>query len=114
MEATEIASSKVHVGIPMHHYLTHLLSDIAYATQKVSWPFVEQEVDIHGWLSPEEEDNTKSTCHRRKLSDEQIHELLSALKTMPDAYNWSFVLQIEGPERIQYARFAIISVSRRK
>lgn len=101
----------------MRHYLTHLLSDIAYATRKVSWPFVEQEIDIHGWLSPEEEGNTapvgelKEWTGIRKehlppeemLSNEQIHELLSALKTMLDAYNWSFVLQIEVPERIQYA-----------
>lgn len=101
----------------MEKNLTHLLSDIAYATQKVSWPFVEQEIDIHDWLSPEEEDNTGPVRELKEwtgirnehlppeemLSNEQIHELLSALKTMLDAYNWSFVLQIEVPERIQYA-----------
>ena len=37
------------------------------------------------------------------LSDEQLQHLLTALKKMLDGYNWSFVLQIEVPERIQYA-----------
>lgn len=34
--------------------------------------------------------------------DEQVNRLLDALKKMLDAYNWSFVLQTQVPERIQY------------
>ena len=37
------------------------------------------------------------------LSDAQLHQLLNALKDMLDAYNWSFVVQTEVPERIQYS-----------
>ena len=37
------------------------------------------------------------------LKDEQVNDLLNALKKMLDACNWSFVLQTEAPERIQYA-----------
>ena len=37
------------------------------------------------------------------LNDEQVNYLLLALKKMLDAYNWSFVLQTQVPERIQYA-----------
>ena len=37
------------------------------------------------------------------LNNEQVNELLNALKKMLDAYNWSFVLQMQIPERIQYA-----------
>ena len=36
------------------------------------------------------------------LSDEQVYILLEALKKMLDAYNWSFVLQTNVPEHIQY------------
>ena len=36
------------------------------------------------------------------LTDSQLIKLLNALKKMLDAYNWSFVLLIETPERIQY------------
>ena len=36
------------------------------------------------------------------LNDEQVSSTLAALKKMLDAYSWSFVLQTEVPERIQY------------
>ena len=36
------------------------------------------------------------------LEDEHLHQLFEALKKMLDAYNCSFVLQIQVPERIQY------------
>lgn len=36
------------------------------------------------------------------LNDEQVSCTLAALKKMLDAFNWSFVLQTEVPERIQY------------
>ena len=101
----------------MQRYLTYLLSDIAYATQNVSWPFVEQEVDIHDWISPEEEDRIAPVRQLEEwtgirqeqlpphgmLSDGQVHQLLEALKKMLDAHNWSFVLQNEVPVHIQYA-----------
>jgi hypothetical protein len=100
----------------MHSYLSHLLSDIAYATDNVSWPFIKEAVDWQDWISPEEEEQTAPVRNLEEwtgikqeqlppanlLSDEQIVALLDALKKMLDAYNWSFVLQINVPERIQY------------
>src|SRR5438046_1403638 len=62
----------------MQKYLEQLLADIDYAT-KAQLPPVEM------------------------LTDEQTHLLLEALKQMLNEYNWSFVLQIEVPECIQYA-----------
>ena len=100
----------------MHPYLTHLLSDIAYATENVSWPSFEEAMDWHDWISPEEEDRIAPARDLEAwtgikqeqlppvamLSDDQVHVLLEALKKMLDAYNWSFVLQISVPERVQY------------
>lgn len=102
----------------MHHYLTHLLSDIASATENVSWPFIRKEggYDLGDWIPDEEEERMAPgreldawTGIRQEqlppvdmLSDEQVHTLLVALKKLLDAYNCSFVLQTEVPERIQY------------
>jgi hypothetical protein len=101
----------------MAKYISQLLIDIAYATENVSWPFVEEDGDLHDWIPPDEEERTAAvrdleewTGIRKEqlpppemLSDTQVVWLLSALKAMLDAYNWSLVLQIEVPERIQYA-----------
>ncbi|MEO8148306.1 MAG: hypothetical protein ABI723_11740 [Bacteroidia bacterium] len=101
----------------MEKYIEQLLTDINYATQNVSVPFAEQEMDLHDWLSDEEDDKIAPVRNLEEwtgickdqlpphemLSDEQVHCLLNALKKMLDAYNWSFVIQIEVPVRIQYA-----------
>ena len=47
----------------MHHYLTHLLADIAQATAAVPYT-PEDGWDLHDWLSPEEEE---ATAPRRQL-----------------------------------------------
>ena len=100
----------------MEKYLEQLLADIAYATDNVSWPFAEKELQLHDWISNEDEDKTapirdieewtgiskEQLPPQEMLNDEQVHSLLEALKKMLDAYNWSFVLQIQVPERIQY------------
>ena len=100
----------------MQAYINQLLSDIAYATENVSWPFAEKELHLHDWISDEEESKTAPlkgleewTGIRREmlppqdmLNDEQLNLLLEILKKMLDAYNWCFVMQIEVPERIQY------------
>ena len=101
----------------MQKYLEQLLTDIAYATENVSWPFIEKELHLHDWISDEDEDKTAPVrsleewtgiskemlpCEDR-MSDEQVNHLLEALKKMLNAYNWSFVLQTQVPERIQYA-----------
>ena len=100
----------------MERYIEQLLTDITYATENVSWPFVGNESFLLDWISEEEEEKT---AHVRKLeewtgiskdqlppadrlSDNHVSELLVALKKMLDAYNWSFVLQTDVPERIQY------------
>jgi len=101
----------------MQKYISQLLADIAYATENVGLPFVEKELELHDWISDEEEDKTAPirnleewTGIRKEmlppegmLNDEQVNRLLDALKKMLDAYNWSFVLQTEVSQRIQYA-----------
>ena len=101
----------------MQQYIEQLLADIAYTTQNVSLPFVEKELQLHDWISDEDEEkrapirNLEEWTGIRKemlppgemLNDEQLNRLLDALKKMLDAYNWSFVLQTQVPERIQYA-----------
>lgn len=97
-------------------YVEHLLADIAVATENVEWPYREAEWSVWDWIPDEEEE---ATAPRRlleewtgirkvqlppvdSLNDDQVHRLLAALKGMLDAYNWSFIMQIEVPERIQY------------
>ena len=101
----------------MEKYLNQLLTDIADATENVSWPFVEKELQLHDWITDEEEEKTAPVRKLEEwtgiskeqlppdemLNDEQVNRLLEALKKMLDAYNWSFVLQTQVPERIQYA-----------
>ncbi len=101
----------------MQKYISQLLEDIIYAAENVSWPFAEKELQLHDWISDEEEDKIAPVRNLQEwtgiskemlpaeemLNDEQVNLLLHALKKMLDAYNWSFVLQTQVPERIQYA-----------
>lgn len=101
----------------MQKYITQLLGDMAHATENVSLPFVEKELQLHDWISDEEEDKIVPVRNLEEwtgiskemlpaeemLNDEQVNFLLNTLKKMLDAYNWSFVLQTQVPERIQYA-----------
>lgn len=101
----------------MEKYISQLLADLAYSTENIAWPFVERELELCDWVSPEEEERTAPIRELEEwtgisreqlpppemLSDDHIKKLLEALKTLLDAYNWSFVLQTEVPERIQYA-----------
>lgn len=100
----------------MESYVIQLLEDLAFATENVSWPFVEKEVDLWDWIPEEEEDRTAPvrdledwTGIRQEmlppatmLNDNQVERLLEALKKLLDEYNWLFVLQTTVPERIQY------------
>jgi hypothetical protein len=100
----------------MERYLHQLLDDIAFAAENVDFPYCENRGDIWAWISDEEEERTAPrrpleawTGIRKvalppaeQLTDEQIHRLLDALKHMLDEYNWSFVMQIQVPERLQY------------
>jgi hypothetical protein len=101
----------------MEKYLEQLLADITYATENISLPFVEKELELHDWISEEDEEKTAPVRNLEEwtgiskemlpsvemLNDEQVHHLLDALTKMLDVYNWSFVLQTRVPERIQYA-----------
>ncbi len=101
----------------MERYIEQLLADIDFASANVSMPFAGRELHLHDWISPNEEDLTAPVRNleewtgirqeqlppHEKLTDDQVLRLLNALKKMLDAYNWSFVLQTEVPERIQYA-----------
>lgn len=101
----------------MERYVEQLLADIAYATENAQLPYRERERSIWDWMSNAEEERTAPrrpleewTGIRKcelppvdRLNDGQVHRLLEALKRMLDAHNWSFVIQIEVPERVQYA-----------
>jgi len=100
----------------MEKYISQLLADINYATENVSRSFIETQLELQDWISDEEEDKTAPVRNLEEwtgisqemlppgemLNDEQAHLVLEALKKMLDAYNWSFVLQMQVPERIQY------------
>jgi hypothetical protein len=101
----------------MQRYLAQLLADIVQATANVSLSYADKQLDLQDWLSPEEEEATApirpleewTGIYKEQLpppamlSGEQIHQLLEALKKMLNAYRWTFVLQTEVPEHIQYA-----------
>lgn len=89
-----------------------------HATNHVSWPFIKKEsYDLSDWIPDEEEEFIAPVLQledwtgikkemlppHEMLSDDQIARLLNALVKMLDAFNWMWVLQIEVPERIQYA-----------
>jgi hypothetical protein len=101
----------------MERYVCQLLDDIQSATENVTQPFIPPGgVDFRDVPTPEEEERTAPirdleewTRIRKEqlppaemLSDAQVSRLLAALTTMLNVYNWSFVLQITVPERIQY------------
>lgn len=102
----------------METYINQLIEEIEYSTANVSRPFIPPGgVDI--WEVPTEEEEEKTAAIHdleewtrikkeqlpppEMLSDDQISRLLKALTDMLNAYNWSFILQIQVPERIQYA-----------
>jgi hypothetical protein len=99
----------------MQHYLEQLMQDIRAATASASDSFITHS-DWRDWISDEEEDRIAPTRKLEEwtgiqkaalppsdmLTPEQLHELLQALNTMLNAYNWCFVLQTTVPEKIQY------------
>ena len=76
----------------MEGYIKQLLTDIAYATENVSMPFANRQLELHDWISDEEENNTAPireleewTGIRKEqlppsemLTDNQTHRLVSA------------------------------------
>ncbi|MBC7873670.1 MAG: hypothetical protein H7Y01_06730 [Ferruginibacter sp.] len=101
----------------MEKYIEQLLSDIKEATENVSLPFAEKQIQLHDWVADEEEDKIAPVRQledwtgirkemlppQEMLNDGQVNSLLVALIKMLDAYNWLFVLQTQVPERVQYA-----------
>jgi hypothetical protein len=101
----------------MEKYVIQLLDNIAYATENVNWPFIRKE-SYNIWEIPMPEEEARNAPQRNletwtglckeqfppqeMLTDDQVSRLLDALNEMLNAYNWSLVLQIEVPERIQY------------
>ena len=97
----------------MEKYIEQLLADIICSTENASFSFVEQNLELHDWLSDEEENKSALVRHLEEwtgitkeqlppheiLTDIQIHQIFIALKNMLDEYNCSFVLQTEVPER---------------
>ena len=103
----------------MEKYINQLLSDISQATDNAKLSFVQSEVNmqnIHEWISDDEESQTAPVRNLEEwtgirqeqlpptemLTDIQLSKLLNALIKMLDAYNWSFILLLETPERIKY------------
>ncbi len=101
----------------MQNYIHQLLTDITTATENPSWPFAQKQLELYDWMTDEEENNSAPVRELEEwtgikkemlppaemLTDEQINILLIALNKMLDAYNCSFVLQTQVPERMQYA-----------
>ncbi len=100
----------------MQEYLHQLLTDITEASQNISWPFAEKELQPGDWISDEDEDKIPPIRNleewtgikqvmlppEKMLNDKQVLQLLDALKKLLNACNWSFVVQFNVPERIQY------------
>src|SRR5690349_20974261 len=101
----------------METYVTQLIEDIAEATKNLNWPYIKKEsYDLQDVRSREEEEVTAAVRllpewtgiaeemlpPSTTLDDQQIHELLEALKKLLEECNWHFVLQTEVPERFQY------------
>ncbi len=100
----------------MEKYLQQLLADIARAAQHVDWPYPDRPLELHEWISDDEEDKTaprrqledwtgirqEQLPPAKMLDDAQVHELLEALKEMLKEYNWMFCLVISAPERVEY------------
>ena len=42
----------------MERYVKQLLEDIAHATENVAWPFQTDNLEIHDWITDEEEEKT--------------------------------------------------------
>lgn len=101
----------------MEKYIEQLLADIKISTENLIVPVPERGYSLEEWISQQEEDNISPkrgleelTGIRKEqlppeemLSDNQVNRLLTDLKKLLDTCNWSYVLQIEVPERIQYA-----------
>jgi hypothetical protein len=78
---------------------------------------VDKQLELQDWIPADEEDKTAPVRQLEEwtginkemlppetmLDDQQLHQLLEALKKMLEVYNCSFVLQTQVPERIQYA-----------
>lgn len=101
----------------MQHYLQQLLTDIAEAAHNLSWPYVKKEsYDLHEWLSEAEEEeraparnlvewtgiSSEMLPPNTMLKDEEVWQLLEALKKLLEECNCHFVLQTEVPARFQY------------
>jgi hypothetical protein len=101
----------------IERYIQQLLEDIVCATENVEWSYQEGELELRDWISDEEEERTArrraleewTGIHKvqlppaERLTDDQVHRLLNALKGVLEAHNWTFVLQTIVPERVQYA-----------
>lgn len=100
----------------MERYLQQLSEDIESAILNVSFPYIENEINL--WDIPALKEEEKHAASKNlqewtgikaemlppasKLTDEQVKQLLVALNKLLSAYNCHFVLQIQVPERIQY------------
>ena len=83
----------------MQRYVEQLLKDIAYATENVNRPYQEQGLDVHDWISDDEEERVAPALPLEEwtgirkvelppvdqLNDGQVQRLLDALKSMLDA-----------------------------
>lgn len=101
----------------MKDYIRQLLSDLEGATQSLAWPYTEQtEVLLHDWKSYEEENGTAPIRNLPQwtgilpemlppatmLKDQELRDVLKALKGLLEKCNCYVVFQTEVPEQIQY------------
>jgi hypothetical protein len=100
----------------MRAYIVQLLEDLKYATNNASFPFTDNLVSLHDFLTAEEEEaaapkrdlsewtgiKSEMLPPSNMLDDQEINVLLIELIKMLEAYNCHFVLQTQVPERFQY------------
>ena len=101
----------------MEQYVEQLVHDIHEASQSLAWPYVKQtEVGLHDWKSREEEETVAPERNLPEwtsispemlppvamLGDEQVGNILKALRDLLAACNCHVVFQTDVPERVQY------------
>ncbi len=101
----------------MDTYIEHLIMEIRFAAANAKFPKTGGDINLGYWITAEEEDRIAPERDLEEwtgimrdqlpepeiLNKFQLSRLLDELKKLLDAYNCSFILQIQVPEYIQYA-----------
>lgn len=100
----------------LDRYIAQLLEDISISAENASFPYKRDAQTLFDIPTEEEEDRFAQVRDLEEwtgikqeylppasmLNDEQLSQLLAALISLLEAYNWMFVVQIAVPQRVQY------------